>query len=147
MKRTAFLIAATLAGAALLGCSGGDDGDGGDGGNSFAPTPLATVSSDGAKLRIEVRTSPEQPPSRGILAVEYRITGKDGAPVDGLTLSVVPWMPDMGHGTSITPTVTAMGDGTYVISDVELFMPGQWDLRTQVTGSLEDSVTPTFQIP
>jgi YtkA-like len=144
MTRTAFLIGATLAGATLLGCSAGDDGGSA---TSFGPTPLTTLTSESAALTVEVRTAPEQPPSRGVTAVEYRVSGKDGAPVSGLVLSVVPWMPDMGHGTSITPTVEEMGDGRYVISDVELFMPGQWDLRTAVTGPLEDSVAPTFQIP
>jgi hypothetical protein len=34
-----------------------------------------------------------------------------------------------------------------VISDVELFMPGQWELRTTFSGPAQDSVTPSFEIP
>jgi hypothetical protein len=152
MKRTAFLAvigAAALCGAGALGCAGETSGDGSDGDTnaSFPQEALATVTSDAAKLSVAVRTAPEQPPSRGVIAVEYRIAGEDAAPVEGLTLSVVPWMPDMGHGASITPTVTAQGGGRYVISDVELFMPGRWDLRTTISGAAEDSVAPTFQIP
>ena len=77
-----------------------------------------------------------------MVSVEYRITNADGQPVDGLVLSVVPWMPDMGHGASIEPMVSAVGGGRYVISNVELFMPGRWELRTSITGPSEDRAAP-----
>ena len=148
MKPTAFLFGATLSGAMALGCSGGSAGSGADA--SFPAAAFSSMTSVQGGLNIEVRTAPSQPPPQGIDTVEYVITSggpAGGVPQDGLALTVVPWMPDMGHGASITPTVTAMGDGHYVIADVELFMPGTWELRTTIAGPLEDSVAPSFQIP
>jgi hypothetical protein len=53
----------------------------------------------------------------------------------------------MGHGASIVPSITDEGSGRYVASDVDFFMPGTWELRTTLAGALQDSATPTFQIP
>jgi len=75
------------------------------------------------------------------------ITDSSGAPVDGLLVTVAPWMPDMGHGSSVTPAVTAAGGGAYVITDVYFPMPGRWDLITSFAGPVTDAVKPSFQIP
>ena len=44
-----------------------------------------------------------------------------------------------------------LSGGRYVISDVELFMPGKWELRTALglhaPAAGQDSATPAFQIP
>lgn len=146
----AFLLSAALAGATSLGC--GEDPSGGTGA-SFPEAPLTTFASESGALDVEVRTAPDQPPARGVVSVEYRITGKDGKPVDGLGVTVVPWMPQMAHGASVKPSVAAMGGGRYVISEVELFMPGTWELRTtfgQGTGAQDpgqDRATLSLQIP
>jgi YtkA-like protein len=137
MKRTLILAAALAA-----GCSSQAEGSA-----SFPDAPLVRLESDSGALTIELRTSPEQPPSRGTVSVEYRVANTGGQPVDGLTLDVVPWMPDMGHGTSTKPTVTDEGGGHYVVSDVSLYMPGRWQLRTTFSGSVHDGVVPLFQIP
>jgi len=80
------------------------------------------------------------------LAAEYRNGTLPPALQDGLTLTVTPWMPDMGHGTSIPPTVTARGSGLYDLTNVYLPMPGQVELRTQATGPVNDTAAPTFQV-
>ena len=81
-----------------------------------------------------MRTSP-QPPTRGNQNVELTITDPaTGKPLAGLTLHVVPWMPVMDHGTSVAPSVAETTPGTYLISNVDLFMPGQWALRTNISG-------------
>lgn len=136
------LILCALASLVAAGCSSDPAG-----GAAFPAAPLLTSTSQRGALEIAVRTSPDQPPSRGLLSVEYRIHAPGGAPLDGLDLAVVPYMPAMGHGASTKPTVTAEGAGRYVITNVELFMPGAWELRTQITGSVEDSAAPSFEIP
>ncbi|HQY61256.1 MAG: FixH family protein [Myxococcales bacterium] len=103
-----------------------------------AGAPLTTVTSQQSKLKLAIYTSPEQPPTRGTIAVRYVITDASGAPVDGLTLTVAPDMPSMGHGTPTTPKVAAKGGGEYVATDVNLFMAGRWDLRTTVRGAVSD---------
>jgi hypothetical protein len=109
--------------------------------------PLATLSSDQSQLVIEVRTAPTQPPERGIASVQLVVKDQQGAPEDSLDVSALPWMPAMGHGTSVAPVVSAKGNGTYVLDNVYLFMPGHWELRTTFSGSVSDSATPTFDVP
>ena len=83
-------------------------------------------------------------PVRGNHTVQLVVTSA-GAPADDLALTIVPWMPAMGHGTSITPTVTPLGDGAYQLDDVDLFMPGLWELRTTIA-SPQDYAAPSFAV-
>jgi hypothetical protein len=111
----------------------------GDGSQSFA--------TDRGKLQVELVLSP-QPIAAGVDSAAYTVTDPTThAPVDGLTLAIVPWMPAMGHGTSVVPTVTPAGSGQYTITDLSLFMPGEWQLRTKFTGQVDDSAEPTFSVP
>jgi hypothetical protein len=127
--------------------------------SGFPAEPAQTLTSDQKDLIVEVRTSPE-PATRGDQSVEYTITETaSGAPVTGLRIDVVPWMPIMNHGTSIVPSVSETGPGVYVISNVDLFMTGEWQLRSTITAAvpapdagdggaaLTDHVGPIFQIP
>jgi hypothetical protein len=115
---------------------------------SFAAEPLTTLSSTSGALRIAVRTAPAQPPSRGVQSVELVVSdGVTGAAEAGLALTVLPWMPAMGHGASLTPTVQEGPPGTYVVGNVDFFMPGTWELRTTLSGAITDYVAPSFQIP
>ncbi len=130
----------------VLGCSSETGGAAGGGAaTTFPAEPLATVPTEQG-LSIEVRTAPEQPPARGLIDVELVVNDADGKPVDGLDLAVQPWMPQMGHGASTKPTIEAMGGGRYVVSNVAFFMPGRWELRTSITGTLNDRATVNFQI-
>jgi hypothetical protein len=112
----------------------------------FPRDPYAVATSD-AGLRVEVRTSPTQPPPRGTCTVLFTIADATGAPRDGLAITVVPWMPSHDHGASVVPSVAPASGGKYVVSDVDLFMPGRWELRTTITGTATDHVTPTIDVP
>ncbi len=127
----------------LAGCSG--EPAAGDG--SFPSEPLSTVKSQGGALSVAVRTSPSQPPPRGTCSVELTVTDAGGAPVDGLAVAVVPFMPSHGHGASVKPTVTPRGGGRYELTNVSLFMPGSWELRTTFTGKVEDRAAPIIDVP
>jgi hypothetical protein len=83
-------------------------------------------------------------PVRGNHTVQLVVTAA-GTPADDLALTIVPWMPAMGHGTSVRPTVTPLGGGAYQLDDVDLFMPGLWELRTTIA-SPEDYVAPSFEV-
>jgi len=131
--------------AALLGACGGGAGPT-DGGESFPDAPLLSLSSRSGGLHLELRSSP-QPPVRGKDAVRLTFTDDGGAPVDGLDVAVQPWMPAMGHGSSVVPTVTARGQGEYDLSNLYLAMPGTWELRMTLSGTASDDATPSLQIP
>jgi hypothetical protein len=114
---------------------------------TFSAEAYLTAMADSGALSVQVRTSP-QPPARGTIGVELTVTNvADGSPLDGLTLGVVPWMPAHNHGTSVAPTVTAEGQGKYLLADVDLFMPGHWELRTTFSGPVMDHAAPAFDIP
>jgi hypothetical protein len=113
----------------------------------FPAQPLMTLTSDSGHLRVEVRTSPQQPPTRGISRVEFVV--RDAATSEtrsGLTLDTVTWMPAHNHGASVVPTVAETAPGTYVLSDVDFFMSGTWELVTNISPN-SDHVAPSFQIP
>ena len=120
---------------------------------SFPAEPLQTMACEPNNLHIEVRTAPTQPPPAGLDGVEVLLTDPtSGAPVDGADVTLVPWMPLMGHGADLTPIVKAMGKGRYVLTNVNLYMPGEWQLRFQFsTGKAGSSGTcsaaPTFDVP
>ena len=86
-------------------------------------------------------------PARGSNRFELLIEStRDGSPIDGLTLAMVPFMPAMGHGSSTVPTVRAIGEGRYEADDVVLPMPGVWELRTTISGAESDYAVPRVEI-
>lgn len=109
----------------------------------FSSTPLVASSiSDAGHYVIDLFTAPEQPPSAGSVAVQLRITTTASSAVDeSLQVTLVPIMPAMGHGTSDVPTAEAKGAGRYVFPSVDLFMPGRWDLVTDIAGAQPDTIT------
>lgn len=109
--------------------------------------PQPDVIAMGESLRVDVHTSPN-PPWQGTITVELTVTNKaDATPQDGLQIAMVPWMPADDHGTSTTPIVTAEGGGKYLVTNVNLFMAGHWELQTTFSGPMTDYVAPAYDIP
>jgi hypothetical protein len=114
---------------------------------SFPASAYVTAVGDAKRATIEVRTAP-QPPVTGLNEAELSITDAEtGEPLDDLDLAVVPWMPAMGHGTSVVPGVSAVGNGRYLVTNLSFFMPGTWELRTTITGKVSDHAVLSFQVP
>jgi hypothetical protein len=89
------------------------------------------------------------PPARGNNAWRIRVLKPNRTPARGANLSVDTWMPDHGHGSPITASVTAgAAAGEYVLDPVSLFMPGTWEVTITIrSGATEvDAVTFTFCI-
>jgi hypothetical protein len=115
-----------------------------DGG--FPPTPFMTLPSTSGALSVQLRSWP-QPPSQGLIVAELTVTQADGGvPVDGLSVSIRPWMPAMNHGP-IRPTVTDEDGGRYLVTNLDIYMAGEWELQTSFSGPIEDHVTPEFEVP
>jgi hypothetical protein len=138
--RTALVGLATLA----AGCGGGGGADTGP----VSADAASTVTTDSGTYRVSVHSAPDAAPTRGVNTLQMVVTRvSDGAPADGLALEVVPWMPAMGHGASVKPSVHAEAQpGVFTVANVNLFMPGLWEIRTTIGGSASDHVTPTFEI-
>lgn len=143
LTRAAWL-SGLLASVVVVGCGSVDAAPGEI---AFPPEPLATLTTEGGRWQVAVRTSP-QPPIKGLDAVQLQITDSDGAAVDGLIVTAVPWMAAHGHGTSARTQVAAQGMGIYQVANVYLYMDGQWELRSTLASDVAtDSVTPVFDVP
>ena len=118
----------------LAACSSGS------GSATFGSTPFSSVTSAACDARFDAYSAPD-PLTRGDGEVEIVATSSEtNAPLDGLSISMIAWMPAMGHGSSTTPVVTAQGNGKYVASGLVLAMPGDWQLRTDIGGACTDSI-------
>ena len=154
MSAKSLVTLSVLGLAAGCGGPGQGAGDAGSGGGcAFPSQPFVSQATDGGRYELALRSCPDQPPARGQETVEYTITNPGGAPQDGLTVSVLPFMPAMGHGTSAQTTVTPTGGGKYVVGNVYFAMPGEWQLITDIwapgvpdAGPPTDSATITVEI-
>ncbi len=123
----------------------------------FSGPPAETVASASGDLQVGVWWSPVQP-TVGYDAAQFAIADATGAPVSGLALTVVPWMPAHGHGASVQPTITETAPGLYAVTPLDFFMAGEWQLRTAIASGLDgggtggatvlaDTVDPTVNVP
>ena len=107
-------------------------------------TGLSATSSDG-KLKVSIAGAQPAPPEKGLNTWTLQLTDGSGNPVSGATMTVTPWMPDHGHGSSIVPQVMPMTSaGTYQVTLLDLFMPGIWQITFDVTPTSGPPETVTF---
>ena len=99
-----------------------------DGGGDWSPEGLLT---SGGTFAIDyVSTDGEH--LVGLNEYVLTITSEEGD-VLGATVTVVPYMSSMGHGTPTDPVVVESGSGAYDVTDVRYTMPGPWELQTIVS--------------
>jgi hypothetical protein len=119
------MVRLTLAGLLLAlpacGDGGGDESNSGGG---------ATPSESG--LYQGTFTFDPDPSITGDNTLHAMLSTAEGEAVTDATVSVEPWMPSMGHGSSTTPVVHDMGEGNYHIESLTFTMPGSWEVRIEV---------------
>jgi hypothetical protein len=99
----------------------------------------------GGTMKVSFVDAMPAPPAENLNTWTVELTDGNGDPVTGATITVKPWMPDMGHGSSITPQVTPMTTaGMYQISLIDLFMPGIWTNTLTITMASEPVTTAVF---
>ena len=131
---------------ALAGC-GAAPAPSSSGPPSFGADPLVVLPSTAGTKQVSVWTSP-QPPVKGVNAVQLLVTDATGAPLDGLDVQAVPWMPAHAHGTSAKTKIVPEDGGLYQVDNVYLYMDGTWELRTTLASAGdEDTVVPVFDVP
>jgi YtkA-like len=106
------------------------------------------VISDAGYFKITLLNSQPGPPVKGqntwTIEVDEVATG---TPLDGLDISVAPWMTAHMHGTAAV-VVTPIGSGQYALKPLFLYMSGVWDVRFTVVGTLvAGGVTDLADIP
>ena len=99
-------------------------------------------------LTFKLMSSQPAPPARGNNTWDLDIVDSTGAAVTGATLVVTPFMPDHNHGTSIKTIVTEPTPGHYVLTSVNLWMPGFWQTTIEATpqGATADAANFNFCI-
>ena len=90
------------------------------------------------------------PPFRGnntwVVQVSSMNAGVAGAPVDGATIKVTPFMPAHQHGTGVNVVIEPTGAaGQYKLDPVNLWMQGVWETTVRATvGTMTDTTVFKF---
>src|SRR5262245_6834357 len=106
-----------------------------------------------AQLDFRLMSVSPAPPTRGdndwIVQINSMSSGVVGAPLDGATLKVTPFMPAHGHTSGVTCEITALADpGTYKLSPVNMSMNGIWETTIRaMAAATSDSTVYKFCIP
>ena len=75
---------------------------------------------------------PEKHLKMGVNTVEIIVHHSTGGDVAQADVTVIPWMPSMGHGVMQKPVVMERGGGLYSVENVVLSMTGHWQLQVKV---------------
>jgi YtkA-like len=133
LSRAVALAVVLFAGFSCGGSQGSSSSD-------FPEAPYLSFTAEGRGLELELRTAPTQPPERGEVVAALTVRDRASrAPLDGLSIDVVPFMTAHGHGANAKPVITALGQGLYRIENLQLVMAGAWDLRFDLRGEGTDA--------
>lgn len=107
---------------------------------------MEQMGASGALKFVLVQADPS-PPTKGSNAWTLRVTDASKTTPAGTTVDVSDFMPDHGHGSSVTPMASAAADGSFAISGLYLFMPGIWRVTfTAHAGTVTDTTNFFFCI-
>jgi hypothetical protein len=111
--------------------------------------PGMHVTSDAGTFIVKLLQSVPGPPVKGQNTFTVEVDQADtGAPLDGLDITVTPWMPDHGHGTTPVAVTAAANSGSYTLAPVYTYMSGFWQIQFTIAGMLaEAGTTDTAMIP
>ena len=63
-----------------------------------------------------------------------------------LDIEVVPWMPAHEHGTSELPIIRELGKGEYSVEQINLSMPGLWEIYVRINKGKKGEDTAVFNV-
>ena len=157
MARFRTFFAAALYGSILgaIGCAG-DDGVTLDQGPVTNPNEIDCTGAEdfvagishptvGSGTVVAITQATPTPPDVGDNAWTISLTDGAGAPVEGASPQLVPYMPLHGHGL-VPPSYgsTPKGAGTYEVAPFDLIMPGLWEFTVEL-GTAESPDAAVFQ--
>ncbi len=131
--RTVFAIALTL----LAGCAQTDD----------PPAAPGSALTDKGLYSLVLQHSDEPYPAGTPVALIAAISDEaDGQPVLGAGFTVVPFMPDMGHGIPDDPVIDEGEEGVYTATWT-FSMAGAWELDLEIDAAAGvDGVTLSYDV-
>ena len=101
-----------------------------------------------ARLTV-VGATPEEP-TRGLNSWQMMLSDLEGNALSGCELALTPFMPEHDHGVATTPEVTEGEAGQYQIDQIELIMPGLWDMRFEIScegWDMSEKITYSIWLP
>ncbi len=63
-----------------------------------------------------------------------------------LDIEIVPWMPAHEHGTSALPVIKELGKGEYSVEQLNLSMPGLWEIYVRINKGKKGEDTAVFNV-
>jgi hypothetical protein len=141
MKNFFCLVSCLMLGAFALGCSGKDEAP------PPAPKEEEGPCADGPDFRLNMEAIGDEGAVKGVLiaaspappernendwTVEFR--DMSDAPLSDVEITMAqPFMPAHNHDGTFDPTVVALDEpGRFEIQDINLWMPGMWEVRFTV---------------
>jgi hypothetical protein len=136
----------------LAACASGGGGAGGSIATSLCdtdPRAMTYVSglsqtATGGTMKVSLVDAMPAPPALNLNEWTIEVTDQGGDPVTGATITMKPFMPDMGHGASVTPQIAPMTGGMYGVTLIDLFMPGIWTNTFTITPASGPVTTTVF---
>jgi hypothetical protein len=130
------VLAAVVVGAALA-LRGGED----------APARSGAPSAAGL-YAVALAAPPAGSPVNELHAWRLDLTGADGEPVTGASISVEGDMPAHGHGLPTQPQARELGGGRYELEGMKFQMGGEWFVELRIDGDHgRDTVRFEFTLP
>jgi hypothetical protein len=143
--RVMFLILATVLLAANGCVSGNQPASSASGGKMVKHYENSMAKfTDNKKFGLEL-IMPENMVRMGVNTLELIVHKDTGEDLSGVEVTVVPWMPDMGHGVPAPPEVVERGGGLYSLKNVMFTMTGHWQLKIKIASEgIEDGAVFDF---
>ena len=108
-----------------------------------APDPATSVESVLGRYRAAYASTLEPLSINQIHSWVIQLQNTEGAPVEGVELSISGGMPAHDHGLPTAPRVTSnLGAGTYLVEGMKFHMGGAWEIVVQIKA---DSGTDTIR--
>ena len=98
---------------------------------------------DSGEFSVEVLL-PEHRVEPGMNSLDLILHDREDQDVPGAKITVVPWMPTVGHGVLEKPVVNEKGGGLYNVKNILFSTAGQWELRMEITS---DGTMDTVRVP
>ena len=102
-------------------------------------------SGDGSVLDFAIMTADPAPPAKydntWVIQINQLTSGVVGAPIDGASMIVTPYMPDHEHAAGKTVRIEPTGtEGQYELTPINFHMPGLWQTTIEATTPAGDDV-------
>lgn len=107
--------------------------------------PNMTQRGSNGVLQFLLQSANPAPPALGLNSWTVEVLDANGVIQNASFEEIKPWMPYHGHGASVVPQASRNADGSYLVSELDFFMVGVWQITFSAqTPAGNDSAAFTF---